>query len=847
MSRVGKYSISLLIAALFALGAGVMCSNAASYYVDPNGSDSNGGSQASPFETITYAATIAKAGDTVYVDDGTYPETIKFPNSGTSGAPITFEAVNMQGAKIDGTGNNTVNLDGQSYINIIGFEVTADQNSFCIVSTGGSHTIVENNLVHDCGASGIQLNQGDYRTIQGNTVYRCAFYSDLDGSGISIYEPVASDSALGFHNVVANNISYANNNLAGAVSDGEGIIIDDTQHTQDGGTPYTEPTLVQNNLVYGNGGMGIKAYYSDYVTVRNNTSYWNHLRSDQYTWWGELGDEYGANNVWVNNIAWADPVANGNNVAILDAGNNNANNIWANNLTYNGAVGASSINVTGGSPSSVLATAGNLLGVNPLLANPQTSGTSNFQLQAASPAINAGTSAYGIPNNDLAGNPRPVGIVDIGAYEYQGSPSPTPSPTPTPKPSPSLSPTPTATPSPTPSASPTVKPTPSPSATPAAPAATPSPTPTAKPTPTLAPAPSPSPTPSPTPAPTPAPAGARPWSGAAATVPGIIQMENYDLGGQKVAYADVNNGGQTIYRSDNTGVYSDTGASNGYAVGWNIAGEWMAYTINVVSAGTYDVSASVASGQAGGTFHLEFGPVGQVGGSGVSSSGEFTVPNTGTWSGSYQAISIPAVTLKAGTQWMRLVKDGPAGSWEGNFDYLSFAGSPSAVGPTPFGGTASAVPGLIEVENYDNGGEGVAYHDVNNGGQTDYRDDNIGVYADSSASNGYAVGWNIVGEWTGYTINVATARSYTITARVASGSGGGTFHVEFGPVGQVGGAGVTATAEFAVPNTGGWGGSAYSVVTLTGVSLSAGQQWMRLVKDSGPGGWVGNLDYLNLQ
>jgi len=324
-------------------------------------------------------------------------------------------------------------------------------------------------------------------------------------------------------------------------------------------------------------------------------------------------------------------------------------------------------------------------------------------------------------------------------------------------------------------------------------------------------------------------------------------VENYDLGGQNVAYYDVNNGGQTIYRSDNTGVYADSGASNGYAVGWNIAGEWMAYTVNVISAGTYDVTASVASGQAGGTFHLEFGPVGQVGGSGVTSSGEFTVPNTGTWSGSYQAITVPAVTLQAGTQWMRLVKDGPAGSWEGNFDYLSFAGAPSAAGPTPFGGTAAAVPGLVEVENYDDGGEGVAYHDVNNGGQTDYRNDNIGVYADGSASNGYAVGWNIAGEWMGYTINVAAARSYTITARVASGSGGGTFHLEFGPVGQVGGAGVSATAEFAVPDTGGWGGSDYSVVTLTGVSLSAGQQWMRLVKDGGPGGWVGNLDYLNLQ
>src|SRR5258708_1682338 len=47
---------------------------------------------------------------------------------------------------------------------------------------------------------------------------------------------------------------------------------------------------------------------------------------------------------------------------------------------------------------------------------------------------------------------------------------------------------------------------------------------------------------------------------------------------------------------------------------------------------------------------------------------------------------------------------------------LSAASSPEA----PFGGTAWAVPGKIEFENYDTGGEGVAYHDLeaaNQGGQ----------------------------------------------------------------------------------------------------------------------------------
>src|SRR5690349_19409651 len=47
---------------------------------------------------------------------------------------------------------------------------------------------------------------------------------------------------------------------------------------------------------------------------------------------------------------------------------------------------------------------------------------------------------------------------------------------------------------------------------------------------------------------------------------------------------------------------------------------------------------------------------------------------------------------------------------------------------TPYTGTAITLPGRIEVENYDNGGEGVAYHDTtatNDGGA--YRAEGVDV------------------------------------------------------------------------------------------------------------------------
>ena len=168
----------------------------------------------------------------------------------------------------------------------------------------------------------------------------------------------------------------------------------------------------------------------------------------------------------------------------------------------------------------------------------------------------------------------------------------------------------------------------------------------------------------------------------------------------------------------------------------------------------------------------------------------------------------------------------------------------------PYGGLYGGVPVAvaatastrIEAENYDLGGEGFGYHDVANGGQTAYRTDNIGVYADAASSNGYAVGWAAGGEWDAYTLNVAAAGVYNPTAFVGSTIGGGTFHLEFGPLGQIGGTGVTRSAEFTALNTS--GSTPYcQPVRAAGVSLPAGLLWMRLVVDSA---YPGNFDVFTL-
>lgn len=77
-----------------------------------------------------------------------------------------------------------------------------------------------------------------------------------------------------------------------------------------------------------------------------------------------------------------------------------------------------------------------------------------------------------------------------------------------------------------------------------------------------------------------------------------IQAENYDTGGQGVAYNDTtsgNSGGS--YRSDDVDIQSTGDAGGGYNVGWVVNGEWLEYTIYVNDPGYYFVKMRVASPQ----------------------------------------------------------------------------------------------------------------------------------------------------------------------------------------------------------------------------------------------------------
>ncbi|HEV8605733.1 MAG TPA: carbohydrate-binding protein [Tepidisphaeraceae bacterium] len=169
---------------------------------------------------------------------------------------------------------------------------------------------------------------------------------------------------------------------------------------------------------------------------------------------------------------------------------------------------------------------------------------------------------------------------------------------------------------------------------------------------------------------------------------------------------------------------------------------------------------------------------------------------------------------------------------------LSRAGvtpTPSAT-QSPFSGKPIALPGVVQIEDFDNGGEGVSYHDTtstNQGGA--YRSGGVDMQTNTDTASAINAGWTHAGEWLEYTVNIPTAGTYDLSARVASPGVGGTFHVEIDRVNKSG--------AMSVPATGGF--NTWTTITKKGISLPAGQHVLRIGLDTeGLNSIIGNLNWI---
>jgi hypothetical protein len=182
---------------------------AATYYVTSNGSDSNNGSQASPWHSLTKAIGVAQSGDTVNIGPGTFSvlgntsNTIGFglvmSHSGTSGSPITFVG-SGQGATIL---QDRISITG-SYNVLSNLTVTGPY-----IDGSGSHP-----YTGICNGPGVIVFNGTHNTASGVTItnYVDQGHTDSQGRKNSLLFSSQNDAMVIFNKFTSFN-TFTNGNI----------------------------------------------------------------------------------------------------------------------------------------------------------------------------------------------------------------------------------------------------------------------------------------------------------------------------------------------------------------------------------------------------------------------------------------------------------------------------------------------------------------------------------------------------------------------------------------------------------------------------------------------------------
>lgn len=189
-------------------------------------------------------------------------------------------------------------------------------------------------------------------------------------------------------------------------------------------------------------------------------------------------------------------------------------------------------------------------------------------------------------------------------------------------------------------------------------------------------------------------------------VPGVINAAYYNTGGEGVAYHDTtteNIGG--VFRRDSVDIRTNP-EGGGYAVGWNQTGEWLKYNVNVQEAGEYNLKLYMATTFTTAKARLWLDDE-------IDLTGVFDVPSTGGWN-NWTPVIKNGITLPEGNHTLKLE------FVEGEFDFTKMEFTSFDI--------HQPLPGLIEAEDYNVGGQNVAYYDSTEGNTGEqYRNDDVDI------------------------------------------------------------------------------------------------------------------------
>lgn len=165
----------------------------------------------------------------------------------------------------------------------------------------------------------------------------------------------------------------------------------------------------------------------------------------------------------------------------------------------------------------------------------------------------------------------------------------------------------------------------------------------------------------------------------------------------------------------------------------------------------------------------------------------------------------------------------------------------SVVNPsTPYKTALPELPGTLELENFDKGADGIAFHDNNSSKQGDgksYRSDTGGVDV-IKVGSGYGLGYTEVGEWMEYTLDVKEAGYYDYALTYSAPESGAAIYIaQSGAAGRV----MLTDAQQVLATTGDW--SSYQVAHgRLLLPLEEGKQTLRIGIAAGASQYVVNLD-----
>jgi len=430
------------------------------YYVSPEGNDANDGrSEATAFANPQQALNVAQPGDIVVLMNGRYegdpnepPLTpvAKFVRPGSPSAWITLKNYPGHMSTISSRGQLGVSMIQEkgeptlAYLEVRGLRVrgngetvreqyekdsqpfTPNSQARGIEANGRTtpypgertdneivhHIRIADNVVEYCTDDGIYAEYCDWLYVEGNVVENnCWATQAFAPAGLSVMGFANFDGGVDVHkmlisrNRVSGNRLYVKNQPWGKVEktnyfNGNGILLDANAEKP---PTYFGRTLVQNNLVFNNGGGGIQMWFDHRIDLVNNTVYHNGTTPELK--WGQIGFEYCSDVRLVNNIIVAQPDRPLDTWMVNRVDKKTSNIRRFNNLYWGGVTP----NIAG---------EGDINTAPQFIKHSEDSTDADFRIAPNSPAVAKGLKDFYTPLLDLNGKPRPSNIAPtLGAFQ----------------------------------------------------------------------------------------------------------------------------------------------------------------------------------------------------------------------------------------------------------------------------------------------------------------------------------------------------------------------------------------------------------------------------------------------